>query len=325
MADLPDRRTGATRTNQNRREIDVPATTMVGAWRTRLLAVVFLAAVALFAWLGLRGRLDEVSEALRATSGRGVLGAVLLVCLGVLATSQVWLLVMRRLDAPLPRTGGLAVFFVGQLGKYLPGSVWAIGAQAALASPYRVPVRTTLTAGLVFLGYHVATAGVVAAASILGGALTPDWPRWVTVLGLAACLVGLLPGVVRALAERFAGRPAVVTASDTLAVLLWMTLAWSAYAAALVLLTATHDWSDLVALGGAFAASYAVGVVVVFAPAGLGARETVFVVLATPLLGLAPATALALLARVVHTVVDAAMAGGWWLAARAGRRAGVPG
>ena len=56
--------------------------------------------------------------------------------------------------------------------------------------------------------------------------------------------------------------------------------------------------------------------VVVFAPAGLGAREAVFVLLLAPIVGVAEATALALLARVVHTGADALMAAGWWLAAR---------
>jgi hypothetical protein len=43
------------------------------------------------------------------------------------------------------------------------------------------------------------------------------------------------------------------------------------------------------------------------------------VVLLTPLLGVAPATALALLARVVHTAADGLMAAGSWAAARQGR------
>ena len=57
--------------------------------------------------------------------------------------------------------------------------------------------------------------------------------------------------------------------------------------------------------------SYAVGVVVVVAPAGVGAREAVFVLLLTPLTSVAAATALALLARVVHTAADGLMAAGW--------------
>jgi uncharacterized membrane protein YbhN (UPF0104 family) len=76
----------------------------------------------------------------------------------------------------------------------------------------------------------------------------------------------------------------------------------------------------VVGLGGAFAAAYAVGVVVILAPAGLGAREGVFVLLAEPVVGIPAAAALALLARLVHTVADLLLAAGSWLAAsRRGR------
>ena len=85
---------------------------------------------------------------------------------------------------------------------------------------------------------------------------------------------------------------------------------------ALVLLSPDLPWQDVAAFGGAFALAYAVGVVVVVAPAGVGAREALFVLLLTPLLGVAEATALALLARVVHTAADGIMAAGWWYAAR---------
>ena len=86
----------------------------------------------------------------------------------------------------------------------------------------------------------------------------------------------------------------------------------------MVLLSPGLPWHDLVALGGAFALAYAVGVVIVFAPAGVGAREALFVVLVSPLTSVAAATALALLARVVHTAADGLMAAGWWWAARRG-------
>ena len=77
-----------------------------------------------------------------------------------------------------------------------------------------------------------------------------------------------------------------------------------------MLLSPGSSWRDVAALGGAFALAYAAGVVVVLAPAGVGAREGVFVLLLSPLLGVADATAVALLARVVHTAADGVMAAG---------------
>jgi uncharacterized membrane protein YbhN (UPF0104 family) len=69
---------------------------------------------------------------------------------------------------------------------------------------------------------------------------------------------------------------------------------------------------------GAVAAAYLVGVLVVIAPAGVGAREATLGLLLAPTLGVPAAAAVALLSRLVHTVGDLALAGvAWWLARRA--------
>lgn len=287
------------------------------------LRALFLAAVVLFAWLGLRGRFDEVWEALAQTSLLGAAGAVLLVVLGLSATGILWLRLMTSLDAELPFVAGSAMFFVGQLGKYIPGSVWSIGAQADMARRHQVPPRVTVSAGLLFLGYHVDTAVFVGGLALISGRLDPSWPGWVGWVGLAVGLLGLTPGLVRLLGRTVGGREPRIGLVDTGVILALMTIAWACYAVALVLLSPSTPWHHLVALGGAFAISYAVGVVVVFAPAGVGAREAVFVLLVSPLTSVSEATALALVARVVHTAADASMAGGWWLAARRGNSPGT--
>jgi uncharacterized membrane protein YbhN (UPF0104 family) len=48
--------------------------------------------------------------------------------------------------------------------------------------------------------------------------------------------------------------------------------------------------------------------VVVFAPAGAGVREAAFIALAAPTVGVAEATAVALSARVLHSLADVTLA-----------------
>jgi len=284
-----------------------------------LRGLAFLGVVLVFAWLGLRGRFDEVGDALRDTSLAGVGAGLLLVLVGLFATGLLWLRLMACLDGALPLVDGLATFFLGQLGKYIPGSVWSIGAQAELARRHTVDRRVTVAAGLLFLGYHVDTAVLLGALTLLAGGLESPWPDWVSWVALVGALAGLGPGVVRLLGRRVAGREVRLGWVDTVVVVGLMAVAWTAYAIALVLLSPDLPWGELAALGGAFAAAYAVGVVVVLAPAGVGAREAVFVLLLAPVTGVGPATALALLARVVHTAADGLSAAGWWLTARRAR------
>jgi uncharacterized membrane protein YbhN (UPF0104 family) len=285
-----------------------------------LARVLFLVATAFFAWWSLRGRFDEVGEALRSTSWLGALVALALVVTGLLLTGFLWLRVLDGYGYRLPFGDGFAIFFVGQLGKYVPGSVWSIGAQAQLARPHAVPPRATVGASLVFLGFNVATAALAGGVVTLAGGVSLGMQNWLVAIGVLSVLAGLLPSVVNTLGTRVGGAPLRLRIIDALVAVALMTVVWTLYALALLALVPDPSWRVLAALGGAFTIGYAVGVVIVFAPAGLGAREATFIALLTPVTDLATATSVALLARVVHLVADFGVAGAtWWLANRARR------
>ena len=63
------------------------------------------------------------------------------------------------------------IFFVGQLGKYLPGSVWPVVMQAELGRDHHIPRRRTMTVSLVAQLLSFATALLVA---VLVLPLAPD-------------------------------------------------------------------------------------------------------------------------------------------------------
>lgn len=295
-----------------------PAPRQVGV--LALARVLFLLATAFFAWWSLRGRFDEVGDALAGTSWLGVLLALVLVVTGLLLTGFLWLRVLDGYGFRLPFGDGFAIFFVGQLGKYVPGSVWSIGAQAQLARPHAVPPRATVGASLVFLGFNVATAALAGGVVALAGGVSLGVPAWLVTIGVLAVLLGLLPTVVNTLGTRVGGAPLRLRIVDVLSAVALMSAVWTLYALALLALVPDPSWRLLAALGGAFTLGYAVGVVIVFAPAGLGAREATFIALLTPVADLATATSVALLARVVHLIADFGVAGvTWWLANRARR------
>lgn len=284
------------------------------AWAVR---AVFLAVVLGCAAWSLDGRWGEVGDALREVHPGGLVAAVVLTMLGLLATSLVWRLVLAAFGHAVPAREARSVFFVSQLGKYVPGAVWAIGVQARMARRHDVPVRVTVTTALIFTGVHVLTAGLVGSVLVVAGALRAPGPGWLWALGAVGCLVGLVPAVTGAVVRRAAGTPLVARWPDVLGVAALMAGAWTAYALALLLVVPDPSVEVLGALAGAFAIGYTAGVVVVLAPAGLGAREATFVALLSPVTGLPVATAVALLARVVHTVADLLLAALCWVPARA--------
>ena len=165
----------------------------------------FLGVVLAGALLAFRGHGDEIVSAIGSTSVASVGGASALVLAGLGLTSVAWLALLRGFGHRLPGGIGRSVFFVGQLGKYVPGGVWSIGAHAHLARDHGVPVRVTASTSLTFLGLNLATAaavvGVVACAGVDVGPLTRTTGA---VLCLAA-LVSLVPAVVNRLAGLVAG------------------------------------------------------------------------------------------------------------------------
>nr|WP_246304793.1 lysylphosphatidylglycerol synthase domain-containing protein [Nocardioides thalensis] len=265
-----------------------------------------------FAWWGFRGRWDEIGDAIATTGPGELLLAVAVALAGLLLTAVLWRHLLSRLGSSVPQRDAAAIFFVGQLGKYIPGSVWSFAAQAQLGRRHRVPARSSVAASSVFLLLHTFSGVTLGSALAAAGVLDTDLPRWLWALAAVAGVAALLPPIVRPLGSRIAGRPLVeeagngrhetYTARDLAVAVALMLGTWTAYGAALVvLLPSTVDPAAVV---GAFALSHAAGVLLVFAPAGLGAREGVLIALLGPAVGTAPAAAAALLARVVHTVAD---------------------
>ncbi len=275
--------------------------------------IAFLVLALGFAWWGLSDQWSAIVDAMASLAWWRVLLAQALVVVGLMLTSGVWRTVVRGYDAELPARPARSIFFVGQLGKYIPGGVWSLGAQAAMATRYAVPPRVTVAVGLVFLGLHVLTAAPV------GVLVLPDLdaPLWAVVaLGAALLALAASPVVDRA-GTWAAGARLDLGARTRLRILAVMLVVWAAYGAASRLLVPPPDADagTLALVTGAVAAAYLVGVLVVIAPAGVGAREATLGFLLAPTLGVPAAAAVALLSRLVHTLGDLALAGiAWWLA-----------
>ncbi|HEY5231130.1 MAG TPA: hypothetical protein VIJ11_09610, partial [Galbitalea sp.] len=73
---------------------------------------------------------------------------------------------------------------------------------------------------------------------------------------------------------------------------------------------------------GAYALSYVVGVVIIFAPAGLGAREAAVTFLLAPAIGVPAAAALALVSRLPMVIADFSLALVFWSLRNRGKTSG---
>lgn len=303
----------------------------LGLSRTRAFRVGFgLLLVALAVWAVLSER-TAVAAALARLDPGWLLLALLATLVNVALAGMVWWTVLADLGSRLPLPVAGRIFFVGQLGKYLPGSVWPVVMQTELGRDHRVPRRRTATATLVAMLLSVASALLVVllALPLAPEALPPGF-GWAVLLvvPLAVLLHPAVLGRVVDLGLELAGRPRLeqrTTIGGTLRATLWAVGSWTGAGLQVwclaIPLGAPADARTAVLLVGGYALAWAVGFVVVVAPAGAGAREVALAAVLAQVLDRGSLLVVVLLSRALFTVVDLAAAGLGVLAGRTVTRA----
>ena len=252
-----------------------------------VLQVAIVAAVVWFAARTLGGQWTAFRERALTVRPRwtGVLGSAALVFATYALLIESWRALVRAWGDRLGYVDAARIWAVSNLGRYVPGKVWSIGAMGVLAQRAGVsPVAATgsavlgtlvnLAAGFVvlFLAGHEVVATLFPGAArfagllpLLGGA------------GLFAVPV-LLPLAAR-LAAGFSGRPYTpvwLPARTLLGVSAANVCSWVLYGVAFrwlagaLLPDLAGKWGEYVAV---FAGSYLAGYLALVIPGGLGVRE----------------------------------------------------
>ena len=291
----------------------------------------FLAvAVALAVW-ALWSRWPEVVAAVQRLDLTNLVLAALATLLNAVLTGLAWRALLADLGARLPVGLAARVFFVGQIGKYVPGSLWPMIVQAELAKRH-VPRRSTVAATLVLLLLSGASALLVVLVTL---PLAPAWSRTGGgVLAWAALLVVpvvalLHPGILGRLLDRglrLAGRPPLeqwTSLRGTAVATGWALLAWLVAGLQIWLLAvplgAPATWRTLALTTGGYALAWAIGLVVVVAPAGAGAREVALAAVLSTVLDPGAVVVVVLLSRVLFTAADLTLAGVGFTVGRSSR------
>jgi glycosyltransferase 2 family protein len=296
-----------------------------GRWRAPLrlaVAGLFLAVIGVV----LAGQWGQARPLLGRLSAPVVLAAWVPVLAGIYATFRSWRAALADLGGSLPQAGAMRVFYLGQLGKYLPGTIWPAVTQMRLGRDYRVPPRVSGAAFVVFMLVLVGTGLLVGLPVVpLLGRDAVDEYRWL-VLVLPLFALALAPPVLNraiALALRALGRPplpAPLSLAGVLRVAGWALVSWLCYGVHLYLLArrlGVEGGALLWLQGtGAFAAAFASGLLLVVVPAGAGVREAALLVLLGSTVTVPVAAVIAVVSRLLFIVGDLAWSAVAVLAAR---------
>jgi uncharacterized membrane protein YbhN (UPF0104 family) len=267
---------------------------------------------------GLASQWTQVHADLAKLAGYDVAGAALCVIAGLGCMLLAWRALLADLGSALPLPAAIRVMFIGQLGKYVPGAVWALAAQVELARDYEIPRRRSATASLVGMATTLVV-GLVAAGVMLpltsASAVRHYW--WVLAITPLA-VACLYPPVIKFgldLVLKAARRPPLeksVSVGGMARALAWTTLGWLFYGAHAWLLIsefAGHGAHVLALSLGGYALAWSVGFLIIFIPGGIGAREIALIAVLAPVMSSASALVVALASRVVMTVGDLVWAG----------------
>lgn len=253
------------------------------------------------------------SEAIAEASSGWLVAAFALGVAAMVAMAVVWADVLAALGAPESRVRVTRWYFLGELGKYLPGGIWTVLGRGELARRGGVPAAASYSSvGLSLVMLYLAAAFTAAALAPFDLVGQRNDPR--LVIGLVAVLVGgvvvLHPRTltaVLAIARRVSGRALLVDPPPgaTVAALVaryvpsWVLVGASTWAVA----RALDPDASPVRVALAAIASWIAGFIAVPVPAGGGIREAVFLTLAGLPAGVGAATAIA--ARLLFVAVDA--------------------
>lgn len=226
-----------------------------------------------------------------------------------------WRRVVLAMDQRLGYIDAVRITMVSNLGKYLPGKVWAIAGAAMLAQRAGVEAGAAVAAAFILQALSLAS-GLLLIALLAPSAMTslPEAYRIVLLLIALAALGGLvvfavppLLGQVRRWLPKAIAGIAPVPVGPLLTGLTANAIGWAAYGLAFLCLirgllpAAPVTWAQATAV---FTTSYLIGLIAAFSPGGIGTRELAFTLLLTPTVGAQTATALAVATRLLLTITE---------------------
>jgi uncharacterized membrane protein YbhN (UPF0104 family) len=245
----------------------------------------------------------------------------------VICSMLVWRSMLSDLGSKLSLAEAWHIMFIGQLGKYVPGSIWPVIAQTELGADKGIPRSRSAVSVLLAYAVMTCTGGVLAAVTLPFAAAGSFARYFWVLLAVPVMVVVLSPPVLNrlfALMLRLLRRSPLqqgISVPGLSRTMIWALLSWllnGVMTYVLLRQLAGHSRGTLLVSVGGYALAWVVGFVAIFAPAGAGVREAVMVAVIGPHTTGAIALTVALVTRALGVVSDGLL--GLVAAALVGRR-----
>lgn len=261
---------------------------------------------------------NEVRTALATLAWPSVVLSLLAALAGTLASLMAWRALLSDEGHRLSPAVAGRIFLVGQLGKYLPGSVWAVVLQMELGQRAGVPRARAFTASLAFVGLSLSSGLCV---GLVGLPVLVDAHSdevWLLLAVLPIALIASVPPLLTRLMNVILGLagkdplPRPLSWSGVLSAAAWLGVTWVLFGLHLWLLAnalGAPGWGGVSRCIGGFALAMAAGVLFFLLPSGAGVREALIVAALAPVMPAGAALGIAVVSRAVFIVADVLSAG----------------
>lgn len=253
---------------------------------------------------------DQVSTSLALISGRNIFFSFILYLGYFYVRALSWHFILKSGEQNLNIYDSLAIWFLGEAARYIPGNVWSFAGRVYLANQKRIPKRFTVFSLVIEMLLMIIITVVLSLPALNFTYNQPihnlNWLLFLIPLLLAGILLLNYRDRLTKMISSFQTIPARQFDSPAfkLAVLL-QTLSWLLFGLGTYVVLSQFNQGINVLVGISIPIlAWLVGYLSVVTPMGLGVREGVLIALFTPSLGLAQATMVALISRLMIVLVE---------------------
>ena len=271
-----------------------------------------LAAVIAFAVFYVASQWPQVSQAISEIPIGIATLSLLLVFIGLAFGTLSWVTILNGIGPRVPILRGSQVMLVGQLGKFVPGSVWSYVMQMEIGKHFGILRPRILITSLYAAGVGVVISLVLGSLALPQLAMDHEALLWLYLL-LPLGLICLYPPVMTFIAStvlKLFRRPPLentVSAKTVLFASLFTLASYFCFGVHLWLLTITfpgQTLGEMFFLTGVISLSFSAGLFAFIFPSGFGVREAILIASMAIFLSVSQATALSLVSRIMFTFSD---------------------
>jgi uncharacterized membrane protein YbhN (UPF0104 family) len=296
--------------------------TGTGRGRARLIALLRPAiAVLVLAAIGyaVASQWSDVRRAITTLQWESVVLSLLACLAGALTSMMAWRAVLTDEGHKISPLAAARIFFLGQLGKYLPGSVFSIVLQMELAKRAGVPRARAFTTSLTWVGLSLSTGLTVGMIGFPVLAATHHNDTWLLLAALPVAVVLSAPPILTRVVNlilrvlRKGSLPQPLSWGGVARACGWLVLTWVLLGLHLWLLAhalGAPGWGGITRCIGGMALAITAGVLFVVVPSGAGVREALIVAALAPVMPAGQALGIAVVSRGLFIASDLLTAGG---------------